>query len=479
MPAGRIPRLELDVGGPDRVHTSRWECVVHCLEQRSKYVVGRPYLGTMTSSRGQHTSTGGSGSGAPHELLRFAEAVDGAFDRVVDGQVWSMTPQEQRETALLLDRVDARLAELRMRVLVGADRSEVGADSGATSTATWLAQATRQTRARCAASVRLATELDESFLSTRQALAAGQVNLDQARVIVEAVNLLTNEYDDLPSGTPGRAEEHLLQLAAVFDTVTLRRLGKRLFEVVCPEAADQAEGERLALEEERARRLAMFSTRDNGDGTVDGRFRLPVLHTELLKKALESLTAPRRLGEGRFDPETGKKLDYRTLLGHGFMELLESHLAVDHLPSQGGIPFTLVVTIGVDALMDGVGIASLDTGGRISAGEARRLACRAGLIPMVLNGDSIPLDLGREQRLFSKHQRIALAHQYGGCAAANCDRPPAWTEAHHPKSWASGGRTDLRNGLPLCPPHHHMADHPDSWNIRRLPSGGVRFSRRQ
>ncbi|HET6625848.1 MAG TPA: HNH endonuclease signature motif containing protein, partial [Nocardioidaceae bacterium] len=62
---------------------------------------------------------------------------------------------------------------------------------------------------------------------------------------------------------------------------------------------------------------------------------------------------------------------------------------------------------------------------------------------------------------------------------ANCDRPPAWTEIHHPKAWAKGGRTDIGNGLPLCPPHHHMADHPESWNMKRLPSGGVRFSRRQ
>jgi hypothetical protein len=259
----------------------------------------------------------------------------------------------------------------------------------------------------------------------------------------------------------------------------LRRLGKRLFEVVCPEAADRAEGERLAKEEERARRLAMLSTRDNGDGTVEGRFKLPVLHAELLRKALEALTSPRRLGEGRLDPRTGSKLDYRTLLGHGFMELLESHLATDRLPAQGGSSFTLVVTIGLDALLSGVGAASLDAGGRISAGQARRLACKAGIIPMVLNGASVPLDLGREQRFFSKHQKIALAHQYGGCAAGNCDRPPAWTEAHHPKPWALGGRTDLRNGLPLCPPHHHMADHPESWNMKRLPDGGVRFSRRQ
>jgi len=425
------------------------------------------------------TGGSGSGSGAQHQLLRFARAVEDAFEQVAGTPAWSMTPEEQRETLTVLQRVQSRLAELEMRVLVAADRNGVGADSGATSTAAWLADATRRTRARCSTGVRLATELDESFSRTREALRKGRVNLDQVHVIVEAVNVLTEEYDDLPSGTRDLAEEHLLDLAGEFDAVVLGRLGKRLFEVVCPEAADAAEGERLAHEEERARRLASFTVRDNGDGTAEGRFRLPTLHAELLKKALESLTSPRRLGEGRIDPKTGKKLDYRTLLGHGFMELLESHLAVDRLPTQGGSPFTLVVTIGLDALMSGIGAASLDTGGRISAGEARRLGCKAGIIPMVLGGDSVPLDLGREQRLFNKYQRLAMAHRYGGCAAANCDRPPAWVEAHHPKPWAQGGRTDLDNGLPLCPPHHHMADHPESWNMKWLPSGGVRFNRRQ
>jgi len=422
---------------------------------------------------------GGSGPGAPHQLVAFARAVEDALDRVAGTPAWSMTPEEQRETLLRLDRAKARLAELDMRVLVSADRNQVGADSGATSTAAWLSHQTQRTRARCSASVRLATELDESFTATRDALREGRVNLDQVRVIVEAVNLLSEEYDDLPAVTRDLAEEHLLDLAGEFDAVTLRRLGKRLFEVVCPEAADAAEGERLAREEGRARRLAQLSMRENGDGTTDGRFRLPTLHAELLTKALESLTSPRRLGEGRLDPKTGKKLDYRTLLGHGFMELLESHLAVGGLPTQGGSPFTLVVTMGLDALRSGIGAASLDTGGRISAGETRRLGCNAGIIPMVLGRDSVTLDLGREQRLFTKYQRIAMAHRYGGCAAANCDRPPAWVEAHHPQPWASGGRTDLANGLPLCPPHHHMADHPESWTMKRLPSGGVRFTRRQ
>ena len=98
---------------------------------------------------------------------------------------------------------------------------------------------------------------------------------------------------------------------------------------------------------------------------------------------------------------------------------------------------------------------------------------------MVLDGDSVVLDMGREQRLFDRYQRLALAHTYGGCATEGCDRPPAWTEAHHKRPWWAGGNTDLEDGIPLCPPHHHMADHPEHWDMHTLPSGKVRFSRRQ
>ena len=146
---------------------------------------------------------------------------------------------------------------------------------------------------------------------------------------------------------------------------------------------------------------------------------------------------------------------------------------------MNGSPFTLVVTIGYDALMSGLGVAVTDTGHRISAGEARRLACKAGIIPMVLDGDSMPLDVGREKRLFDRYQKIAINHRYNGCAADNCDRPPAWMEYHHEDPWHLGGHTDAKKGISFCAPHHHMADHPQTYTQTRLPNGKIRFTRRQ
>jgi len=117
-------------------------------------------------------------------------------------------------------------------------------------------------------------------------------------------------------------------------------------------------------------------------------------------------------------------------------------------------------------------------GTEISPGEVRRLACCAGIIPAVLGGISAVLDLGRESRLFSKAQRVALGLRDKGCRAEGCDRPPSWCEAHHlTKPWADGGKTDLADGILLCGHHHRLAHHP-AYDYRQLPNGDLRYHRR-
>ncbi len=126
----------------------------------------------------------------------------------------------------------------------------------------------------------------------------------------------------------------------------------------------------------------------------------------------------------------------------------------------------MVVTIDNEALRTGVGAGSLSTGTRISAGQARRWACSAGILPAVLDGASTVLDLGRSSRLFSIKQRIALGIAQGGCCWAGCERPPGWCEAHHGRCpWDDGGLTDLADGILLCAYHHRLA-HAGDWIVR-------------
>ena len=80
--------------------------------------------------------------------------------------------------------------------------------------------------------------------------------------------------------------------------------------------------------------------------------------------------------------------------GQAFCALLEA-VDPDRLPLHGGTATTVVVTIPFEGLAAGAGVGTLGDGTRISASEARRLACGANILPAVLDGDSEVLDLGR------------------------------------------------------------------------------------
>jgi hypothetical protein len=239
--------------------------------------------------------------------------------------------------------------------------------------------------------------------------------------------------------------------------------------------------EQLEAEEARALQQTTFRGRKGIDGIARFSGRMPNLQFDMLSTALEAIASPRRnqvtvadgsgvgaplssTALGSPSPETDPTLlTYSQRLGRAFVELLE-HLPTDHLPSHGVGNATIVVTIDADQLTAGVGEATLTTGTTVSAGQTRRLACNAGLLPLVLGADSTILDLGLTRRRFDRNQRIALAVRDHGCIFPGCQRPPAWAEAHHITAWQDGGPTNLANGCLLCSFHHHLA-HGGEWLV--------------
>ena len=118
----------------------------------------------------------------------------------------------------------------------------------------------------------------------------------------------------------------------------------------------------------------------------------------------------------------------------------------------------------------------LDTGDRITAGQARKLACEAEILPIVLGGKSEILDIGRGSRYHLKYQRIALGVRDKHCTALGCDWPAAMCHARHNIAWAKGGKTSVKDGRLLCPRHHSYV-HSPKYEMKTLPNGRVIFSR--
>ncbi|GAA3393493.1 HNH endonuclease signature motif containing protein [Cryptosporangium minutisporangium] len=103
-------------------------------------------------------------------------------------------------------------------------------------------------------------------------------------------------------------------------------------------------------------------------------------------------------------------------------------------------------------------------GGFLSSEAVRRLACDAGINRVVLDPHDIPINAGHRNRLPSPGLRRILAARDGGCRFHGCDRPPAWTQAHHVVHWADGGPTNLDNLILVCGYHHHLV-HDHHWSL--------------
>jgi hypothetical protein len=116
--------------------------------------------------------------------------------------------------------------------------------------------------------------------------------------------------------------------------------------------------------------------------------------------------------------------------------------------------------------------ARLGSGTPLQPGTARRLACDAGLLPVVLGTNSELLDVGRLHRLVTPAIRRALNIRDGGCRFPGCDRPVTWCDAHHLKSWLLGGPTSVDNMLLLCR-RHHVLVHEHGWSIRLEKHTGI------
>ncbi len=402
-----------------------------------------------------------------HPVVAAVVGLRSSLSELSRTPVWGLSTAETEAALVEVTALATQVAQLQLRLLAHAKRVDVGGAVGATSPANWLAHQTRTTRPTVHRAARLAARLDEAHRCLDEALASAAINVEQASVIVDAVDDLPDELDP---AVVAQAEAFLLREAADHDARALRILGRRLLEVIDPEAAEAEEARRLKAEEAAARAAASFTMSEDGQGKCHGRFTIPSLHGSMLRKALLALAAPSR------HPDRPAETPTRHRLGEAFMEYLETHPA-DTLPHAGGVTATVVVTIDLETLMGGLKAAGLCDGTKISAGEARRLACGAGIIPVVLGGTSQPLDVGRKRRFHTTAQRLALGLRDGGCTTEGCDRPPALCHAHHDQPWSRGGDTDVKTGRLLCPRHHTLA-HDRRYQLKTSPNGKVTFSRR-
>jgi len=268
---------------------------------------------------------------------------------------------------------------------------------------------------------------------------------------------------------PLAAHQHLQAVALLTDLAThvdagrLRVAGRRLRYAVDPDGACASAGADFS------RRYLHLSPLMDGMTALDG--LLDAESAGVVATALAPFLVPVGPEDDRSTPQ--RRAD-------GLVELVRLAVDAEGVPVLSGASAHLQVVVPLAALTgDGHQPSVLPDhpsgAGLLAAPTVDRLACDAQVSRIVMGPGSVPLELGRAQRLFSSHQRRALALRDGGCRFPGCPRPARFTDAHHVVSWLNGGQTDLANALLLCRFHHRLV-HERGWRVsvddQRIGAGG-------
>ncbi len=342
-------------------------------------------------------------------------------------------------------RIEEDLAELqraaetleveRLRRLAEIERRGIFQRDGHLSAASWLASAFKVSWGTAREQVRVAKALQE-MPATRQALDDGELSMSAMRVLVAA-------RDADPSAF-GRCERELVEAARIHSVGDLQRVASYWRQAVERERGLQ--GEDKLRERRRLHASLTFLGMVRLDGDLD-----PETGETLLTALRAVLDAESRSGHG----SDGRTQAQRRADALG--EICRQWLDLAERPSVGGEKPHVTVTIGVDVLRDGSGGPSeLDHVGPADPGIAKRLACDASIMRVVMTGRSEPLDVGRRTPVVSPAMRRAVIARDRHCRFPGCDRPHTWCDAHHVVHWADGGPTAVANLVLLCRRHHRL-----------------------
>jgi Domain of unknown function (DUF222) len=374
-------------------------------------------------------------------VLADLKQIEEATAELAAAPFWLLADDDVVQALRSAHRLGQAAAVIQARLVQRADSGALPRQQGYRSTAGWLGDLlpidswpARQMADQAAAlSRRPAVE---------QAVLDGRVDLQQAAEIANAVEAIPADLSDFPdlsladtARLVAEAESTLISWADRLTATQLGRVGERILAHIAPEVADRTDEAALIRQEARAHRRRGFTLSRPVDGIVRVSGVLGLEDADTVQAALHTLCQP--------IPDDDRSRPQRR--ADALVEVFRLALNTGELPADGGEPPQMSVVVPYDPLTNALGAATTDTGRRLSAATARRMACDARILPVVLGGAGQVLDVGRTRRLATGPQRRALHIRDKGCAFPDCERPPRWTDAHHLVAWTDGGPTDLNN----------------------------------
>ncbi|MEV3938805.1 DUF222 domain-containing protein, partial [Glycomyces sp. NPDC049804] len=331
---------------------------------------------------------------------------------------------------------------------------------------------------RTAADIAAIARLSGKFRLLAEAAVSGKARVDQVAYAVRqleqtpAMRLFARTPFKTPVPSPFDAEVLCAtpeaMVAQYCAHATFTELRRHLDELW----ASIAEASELfdALGEQSMQRLEL-TPQANGMWALEG--QLCEATGRLLDKYLKTACPPPRQEDQESEDEGGLLPAQANRNAEALHQLLAGYGSSPQAATRHGHTATLDLTVDIETLQcKDTGRLPLLEGQPISVARARLLACEAGVIPSVFDytkGEAV--ELGRALRLPNAALRRKLElEQPEGCAWQGCDRPVAWTEAHHIQHWADGGPTVAENLILLCR-FHHGRIHTAGWSVEKTGPG--------
>ena len=403
----------------------------------------------------------------------FAIVVAGLLDGLDYDRVALLADRKQLDLVADLLTVQSRLSAVVHTVLGTVDRSGAAMAARGVPTVSWLASELRYTRGQASAMLHHANDLSR-FSQIGDALRDGRANERQAHAVTQVLKKLPT---DLGVEAEAMAQATMVGFCEEFNSHELAGLSRHLLDVAAPEVAEEAEAKRQERELRDAQQDRHLNFTDDGHGSTTIKGSLPTADAALIKAQIEALAQQmHRTSLELRDPGVPQP-SWPQRRADALVELARRVAIQQAAPKHGGDRPHLAILIDYHDLLSDCRGAGLADGTQLTAGQLRQYACDAGILPVILGGQSGVLDVGRDQRLVTPDIRRALQVRDKGCVFPGCDRPAADCDAHHIVPWAHGGETSLSNLCLLCKHHHNLLE-PDmkrsaelQWQIRISPDG--------